>query len=33
MDPVILHYLAIGVALLAGWIWLSDTGKRKGRPK
>jgi hypothetical protein len=30
MDPVILHYMAIGVGLLAGWIWLSNLGKHKG---
>ncbi len=31
MDPLILYYLAIGVGLLAGWIWLSNLGNRKGR--
>ena len=30
MDPVILHYMGIGVGLLAGWIWLSNLGNRKG---
>jgi hypothetical protein len=33
MDPVILHYMGIGIGLLAGWIWLSNPGNRKGSTK